>query len=99
MNDKPIKTFRDAEDRAVAASIWLRQTAAGQFYDVTFSRAWKDQESGDSGYSQNFSGRNLDAVVRVASDAQGETPTLTPPARPHERRGDDGARPGPKPKR
>ena len=69
MNDKPVKTFRDAEDRAVAASIWLRQTATSQFYDVTFSRAWKDQDSGDSGYSQNFAGRNLDAVVRVASDA------------------------------
>jgi len=69
MNDKPIKTFRDAEDRAVAASIWLRHTAGGQYYDVTFSRAWKDHETGDNGYSQTFSSRNLDAMIRVARDA------------------------------
>ena len=72
MNDKPIKTFRDAEDRAVAASIWLVTHAeSGQlFYDVTLSRAWRDQATGDSGYSQNFSDRNLDGLIRVLRDAQ-----------------------------
>lgn len=70
MNDKPIKTFRDADDRAVAASIWQRAGAKGTYYDVTFSRAWKDRESGEAGYSHAFRGRNLDAVMRVAKDAQ-----------------------------
>ena len=72
MNDKPIKTFRDAEDRAVAASIWLVTHAeSGQlFYDVTLSRSWKDQATGDSGYSQTLSCRNLDAAIRVLRDSQ-----------------------------
>lgn len=42
----------------------------GTYYDVTFSRAWKDRECGDAGYSQTFYGHNLEAVIRVAGDAE-----------------------------
>jgi len=64
---KPVQTFRDG---AVGASIWLKNTQAGVFYDVTFSRAWKDEESGKSGYSQTFSDRYLDSLITVAEQAK-----------------------------
>mgnify|MGYP000858749671 FL=1 len=66
-NTKPIKTFRDG---SVGASVWLRNTAAGVFYDVTFSRSWKDEENGKTGYSQTFSDRYLDALITVAAQAK-----------------------------
>lgn len=66
-NTKPIKTFRDG---SVGASVWLRNTSAGVFYDVTFSRAWKDEETGKSGYSGNFSDRYLEGVIKVADEAK-----------------------------
>ena len=65
--NKPAKTFRDG---AVGASIWLRRTAAGVFYDVTFSRSWRDEETGRSGYSFAFSDRNLDSLIMVVAEAR-----------------------------
>ena len=64
---KPVQTFRDG---AVGASVWLKNTQAGVFYDVTFSRAWKDEETGKSGYSQTFSDRYLDSLINVADQAR-----------------------------
>ena len=64
---KPVQTFRDG---AVGASVWLKNTRAGVFYDVTLSRAWTDEETGKSGYSQNFSDRYLDSVIKVAGEAK-----------------------------
>ena len=64
---KPVMTFRDG---AVGASVWLRNTQAGVFYDVTLARAWKDEETGKSGYSQSFSDRYLDSVVEVTQQAK-----------------------------
>ena len=63
---KPIKTFRDG---ALAASVWLRQTSAGVFYDVTFSRCWKSEETGTFAYSQSFSDYHLDALAELAQEA------------------------------
>jgi len=37
---------------------------------VTFSRAWKDEETGKSGYSQTFSDRYLDSLINVAEQAK-----------------------------
>jgi len=65
--NKPVQTLRDG---AVGASIWLKNTRAGVFYDVTFSRAWSDEESGKSGYSQTFSDRYLDSLINVAEQAK-----------------------------
>jgi hypothetical protein len=64
---RPIKTFRDG---AVAASIWLRKTTAGVFYDVTFSRSWKNKDTGRSGYSLAFSDRHLDSLIMVIAEAR-----------------------------
>ncbi len=64
---KPVKTFRDGP---VGASVWLRQTKAGVFYDLTVSRSWKDQDSGESGYSRNFSDRHLESLVWVTEQAK-----------------------------
>ena len=62
---KPIKTFRDG---AVAASVWLRQTSSGVFYDVTFSRCWKNEETAKFGYSQSFSDYHLDPLAELAQE-------------------------------
>lgn len=68
MNEqRPIKTFRDG---AVGASIWLRRTASGVFYDVSFSRSWRDEETGRAGYSLTFSDRNLDGLIMVVAEAR-----------------------------
>jgi hypothetical protein len=63
---KPVKVFRDG---AVAASVWLRQTSAGVFYDVTFSRSWKNEETDQWGYSQSFSDYHLDPLAELAQEA------------------------------
>ena len=63
--EKPIKIMRDG---AVAASIWLRQTSVGVFYDVTFSRCWKDEDTGRWGYSQSFSDYHLDPLAELAQE-------------------------------
>jgi len=63
---RPIKTIRDG---ALAASIWLRQTSAGVFYDVSFSRSWKSEETGRFGYSQTFSDYHLDSLAELAHEA------------------------------
>ena len=63
---KPIKTFRDG---AVAASVWLRQSTAGIFYDVTFSRSWKNDDTGTFGYSQSFSDYHLEPLAELAREA------------------------------
>jgi hypothetical protein len=64
--EKPVKILRDG---AVAASIWLRQTSAGVFYDVTFSRCWKNEETGKFGYSQSFSDYHLDPLAELVQEA------------------------------
>ena len=70
-NDKqsPVQVIRDDQDASIAASIWLRQTRAGVFYDVTVARAYKKSED-ECGYSSTFGDRNLDAVLRVAERAK-----------------------------
>ncbi len=68
-NTKPLQVFRDKHEASVAASVWLRQTRAGVFYDVTFARLWVS-ETGETRYTQSFSDRHLDALIRVASDAR-----------------------------
>ena len=73
--DKPVKVLRDG---AVAASIWLRRTSAGVFYDVTFSRCWKDEETGRWGYSQSFSDYHLDPLAELAQEAAVWRPTGCP---------------------
>ena len=65
--NKPIKTFRDG---AIGASIWLRSTRAGVFYDVTFSRSYRNEETGESGYSLSFSDRHLLTLRRIAKEAE-----------------------------
>ena len=63
----PVKTFREGP---IGASVWLRRTTAGVFYDVTFSRSWKDEETGRSGYANTFSDRHLAALIKVAGQAE-----------------------------
>ena len=68
-NNKPIQTFRDKQNGAVGASVWLRKTNAGVFYDVTASRSYKKSDD-ESGYSQTFGDRDLDALLRVLEQAK-----------------------------
>jgi hypothetical protein len=68
MNElKPIKTFRDG---AVGASIWLRSTQAGVFYDVTFSRSYTNDATGNPGYTSSFSERHMLSLRKVAKQAE-----------------------------
>ncbi len=60
---KPIKTFRDG---AAGASVWLKETEAGSYYDIAFTRSWKNDETGKSGYSHTFGDRHLDLLIHVA---------------------------------
>jgi len=64
---KPIQTFRDG---AVGASIWLRNTQAGVFYDVTFSRSYTNDATGIPGYTSSFSERHMLALRKVAKQAE-----------------------------
>jgi len=66
-HQKPIQTFREG---AVGASVWLREAQKGPFYEVTFSRSYKNDRTGASGYSQAFPDRLLPTLIRVAERAQ-----------------------------
>ncbi len=68
-DNKPIQTFRDKQNGAIGASVWLRNTSAGVFYDVTASRSYKKSDD-ESGYSYTFGDRDLDALVRVIEQAR-----------------------------
>jgi hypothetical protein len=65
----PVKVIRDEVDASVAASIWLRETKAGYFFDVTVSRAYSKAEN-EIGYSQTFGGKNIDALCRVLTQCK-----------------------------
>lgn len=62
----PVRVFREG---AIAASIWEREGANGTFYDFTLSRSWKNETSGKSGYSTNFTARNAAALQKVIGEA------------------------------
>jgi hypothetical protein len=64
---KPIQTFREG---AVGASIWLRQSLKGPFFELTFSRSYKNERTGASGYSMAFPDRHLIALTRVIERAR-----------------------------
>lgn len=66
-NQEPIQTFREG---AIGASVWLREAQKGPFYEVTFSRSYKNDRTGAAGYSQSFPDRLLPALIRVAERAQ-----------------------------
>ena len=67
--NRPVQVIRDHEQASIAASIWLRQTKAGVFYDITFARAFPKSET-EVGYSESFGDRHLDALIRVICTAQ-----------------------------
>ena len=66
-SEKPIKIFRIG---AIGASVWIRSTSRGSFYDVTVSRSWRGEQSGETGYSPSFSEKQLDALIDVAIEAK-----------------------------
>ena len=66
---RPIQICRDEEVATVAASIWLRRTRAGVFYDVTVARAYPKSQD-EAGYAGTFSDRHLDALIRVLTRAK-----------------------------
>jgi hypothetical protein len=65
-NQRPIQTFREG---AVGASIWLKESESGTFFDVTFSRSYKNDDTGECGYARTFSQRHLEGLAKVSSQA------------------------------
>lgn len=52
-------------DGGIAAMIWRRESATGfPYYEYSLSRSWKNQ-SGKTGYSQNYFARNETQLVHV----------------------------------
>jgi hypothetical protein len=68
-SNNPVQVFRDDKDASIAASIWLRSTKVGYFYDVTLARAYPKSEQ-EVGYSHAFGDRNLNALLRVIAKAK-----------------------------
>jgi len=65
--NKPIHTIRD---RAIAASIWLRQTQTGlPYYEYSLSRSYKSMATGREGYTSNFFIRNEAELLNVIRQA------------------------------
>lgn len=64
---KPVQTFREG---AVGASVWIRQAQKGPFFELTLSRAYKNERTGVSGYSMAFPERHLSALTRVVERAR-----------------------------
>ena len=68
-DNRPVQVIRDHENASIAASIWLRRTRAGVFYDITLARAFPKSDT-EVGYTENFGDKHLDAVIRVVRTAQ-----------------------------
>jgi len=54
--NRVVQTFRDGP---VVCHVWLRQSTAGVFYDVTVARAYRDEASGEERFAGSFSDRHL----------------------------------------
>lgn len=62
----PLHVIRDG---GIAAMIWRRESTTGfPYYEYSISRSWKNQ-SGKTGYSQNYFGRNEAQLVNVIGQA------------------------------
>lgn len=64
---KPVQTFREG---AVGASVWIRRAQNGPFFELTVSRAYKNERTGVAGYSMAFPDRHLAALMRVIERAR-----------------------------
>ncbi|MCY2968471.1 MAG: hypothetical protein NT069_33405 [Planctomycetota bacterium] len=63
----PVQIVRQG---AIAASIWQRQSPAGEvYYDFSLSRSWKSVSKGTSGYSRSFFEKNEKELVEVIQKA------------------------------
>lgn len=67
-NQKPAITLRDGR---ISASVWENKSEKGDFYSVTFQRAFTDAE-GNTKNSSSFSNRELLVIARLASRAYDE---------------------------
>lgn len=67
LNQHPVTRFREGP---VSASVWFNPSPKGGFYDVAFTRSYKDPAGDRNGYSRSFSERHLDALITVALQAK-----------------------------
>lgn len=64
--NRPVQTFRDGP---ILCSVWLRQSTAGVFYDVTVCRTYRDDSNGKERYAYTFSDRHLATLSRLVCQA------------------------------
>jgi hypothetical protein len=61
----------ELKEGAVKAAIWARAGKNGRFYQASFVRLFKDDETGEWRDSQSFGERDLENLAKVASQAYG----------------------------
>ena len=82
---RPVETLRDA---AIKAAIWKNESENGPFFNVTFSRTYRNGD-GELHDTDSFSGTQLLQLARLADKAYERARKLTRAARVAED-GDEG---------
>jgi len=74
---RPVETLRDG---AIKAAIWKNESENGPFFNVTFSRTYRNGD-GELHDTDSFSGTQLLQLARLADKAYERTRKLTRAAR------------------
>ena len=82
---RPVETLRDG---AMKAAIWKNDSQNGAFYNVTFTRTYKNDKD-ELHDTDSFSGSQLLQLARLADKAYGVTAKLTKAARAADAAEDD----------
>jgi hypothetical protein len=75
---RPVETLRDG---SIKAAIWRNESGNGAFHSVTFSRTYKNQETGELHDTDSYSGTELLQLSRLAGKAYDRANKLTREAR------------------
>jgi len=65
-NEPPVHELKEG---AVKCALWRRTGRAGDFYQASFVRLFKDAETNEWRDSQSFGERDLENLARVAAQA------------------------------
>jgi len=65
-HEPPVHELKEA---AVKAAIWRRDGKSGPFYQASFVRLFKDDETGEWRDSHSFGERDLENLAKVAAQA------------------------------
>lgn len=86
MSDKPEFTIRDG---AIKATVWRNQGEKGDFFTASFSRTYRDEETGQLRDANTFTGSDLLKVSTLAQEAYQQARALRQEQKVERQQGED----------